>query len=131
MALTVLVSKPSLLRYYVVSVNGSAVKRTITELLSDMAAGPLKKVFAGLTASWGTGETPSAADGNPISHPRITTIVTPLTTATGGLPTSAALRYFIDTATNTLEILGGLVPGTSNYYTTNCIVEIRFNHSLE
>lgn len=138
-AYTLLVSKPSMLRYLVFKVDGAAVTRalgtisdakTANTLFGDMSAGPLKQTFKKLRATWNTGETPDAT--NPAGNARITTTITPLTLSQGAFGTSAALRYYdAGAGVNTLEVLGGKPSGTTDAAETNCIVEIRFNHSLE
>lgn len=134
-AINLLVAKPSLLRYYAEDDTGDALYRTMNQMLGDMAPGPLKAVFSTLTASWGTtgntnGEAPADAT-NPVGHPRISVFITPLTSAGGTVPTTACVRFFTASGINTMEILGGALPGTVSTLHTNCIVEIRFNHSLE
>jgi hypothetical protein len=129
MAITVLAKKPSILRYLVKSADGSALYRDQSQMLADMGEGPLKSTLAAMTASWGDGETPTAA--NPMGNSRITTIVTPLTSGAGSIPTTAAVQYYNSSGLNLLEILGGALPGTVATTLTNCIVEIRYNHSLE
>jgi hypothetical protein len=137
MAFNILAANPHMIRYAVSSADGSVVSIPLGlpsdvtgSLLGNMLAGPLRSTMAKLTASWDNGETTFSAV-NPMSNPRITTIVTPLTTGGATLAASVGIRYANVGGVNELQVLGGAEPGTTGATITNAIVEIRFNHSLE
>jgi len=142
MAFTVLVSNPHILRYQVSSADGSLMTRPVGttadtsatgSLLGDMVAGPLRSTMAQLAGyTWGTTGESSINFASPVASARISTTVYSLTTSGATLVAPVGIRY-VDASGNKLQVLGGRDSGASPSpaNVTNCIVEIRFNHSLE
>lgn len=132
---TKLTAAPNMLRYYVLSTDGSAGSLTITTLLSDLASyvkGPLGATLtkANAAGNWGASGDPIASP-NPGVNSKISVTLTPWTASSGTITAAASYTWNYSGSVNQITILGGPRSDTSfgSEY-TSAILEIRYNHSI-
>lgn len=132
---TKIASAPNMIRYYVLSTDGSAGSLTITTLLSDLSSyvkSPLGAALSKLNAAgnWGASGDPVVTP-NPAVSPKISVTLTPWTASAGTITAAASYTWNYSGSVNQITILGGPRSDTSfgSEY-TSAILEIRYNHSI-
>lgn len=131
---TLLASSPYMLRYQITSTDGALGERTASQLMAECVKGsPLFRALyqIDLAGSWGANSAPFATP-NPATNPKISVTLASNISASGTVVAGAAYRWYNNGSVNVIGVLGGdqerltVIQGW-----TDCILEIRYNHSNE